>query len=213
MIPPTSFSNYNNLETYWNYLYPWGSHHNGAALMLGNSSYHQNIYLKNSVLKLKAIRKNIRLKKLSFHYLSGAIHAKNHLEVNDQFPYYVLCSDFIAPMIPGAWPAFWLTSATSWPPEVDMLEFKGDKNNNFNIFINKTKSVYSNKVPITRPNDWNTYCISMKKVNDTDVKVTFSLNNHNSITHTASGYVGKQFWLIINLQMEGSSGLSGEKVY
>ncbi|CAG8770721.1 7801_t:CDS:2, partial [Racocetra fulgida] len=159
----------------------------GSALMVGNSSYHENIYLDDSVLTLKAIRKTVKSENITFNYLSGAIHAKNYLGVTDQYPSCVICGDFIGPMIPGAWP--------------------GDKNNNFNIFIqNKYTPIYWDKIPITCPNDWNTYCISMKKTNKTDVKITFSLNNEHNITHTVSGYVGEQFYLIINLEMEGDSG-------
>ncbi|KAF8908485.1 hypothetical protein CPB85DRAFT_1436098 [Mucidula mucida] len=30
VIPSDSFSSYSTFETYWNYLYPWGSDHNGS---------------------------------------------------------------------------------------------------------------------------------------------------------------------------------------
>ena len=30
-IPTTSFNSYTDLEKYWNYLYPWGSDHNGGT--------------------------------------------------------------------------------------------------------------------------------------------------------------------------------------
>ncbi|WP_224332695.1 glycoside hydrolase family 16 protein [Haloprofundus halobius] len=32
----------------------------------------------------------------------------------------------VPPRFPGSWPAFWLTSASVWPPEVDIFEFFGD---------------------------------------------------------------------------------------
>ncbi|CAG8845216.1 11394_t:CDS:2, partial [Racocetra persica] len=162
----------------------------------------------NSVLTLKAIRENITSNNRSFDYISGAIHAKELLEVNTTYPYYTVCGEFLAPMIPGAWPAFWMTG-TTWPPEVDILEFKGDNNDNFNIYIDKNIPTYWNQIPITSPKEWYTYCIFMEKVNNADVNITFSLNNQNNITYTAVGYVGKQFWLIINLEMEGSSGPKG----
>lgn len=31
VIPSNSFDSYDDLEAYWNYLYPWGSDHNGCA--------------------------------------------------------------------------------------------------------------------------------------------------------------------------------------
>lgn len=33
VIPSTSFDSYDDLETYWSYLYPWGSDHNGCAFV------------------------------------------------------------------------------------------------------------------------------------------------------------------------------------
>ncbi|RIB22055.1 Glycoside Hydrolase Family 16 protein [Gigaspora rosea] len=188
----------------------WGSSHNGAALMLGNTSYHENIYLNNSVLALKATRNNNQPGGNKLKYTSGTIYAKELIEVNSQYPNYLICGDFIAPTIFGTWPAFWLTCTTSWPPEVDILEFKGSTFNNFNIFyINKTVPTYSDRTNITSPNDWNTFCFYMNMINNNNVSVTLSLNNMPNITHTAEGYVGKKFWLIIDLQMEGSSGGPG----
>ncbi|CAG8738325.1 7505_t:CDS:2, partial [Gigaspora rosea] len=98
----------------------WGSSHNGAALMLGNSSYHENIYLNNSVLTLKATRNNSQINGRIFDYLSGTIHAKKLIKVNSQYPNYLICGEFIAPMTFGTWPgamAFWLT-CPNWPPEL-----------------------------------------------------------------------------------------------
>ncbi|CAG8724204.1 15566_t:CDS:2, partial [Dentiscutata heterogama] len=145
----------------------------------------------------------------NFTYLSGTIHAKELIEVNSSYPNYLICADFMAPTILGTWPAFWLT-ATSWPPEVDILEFKGNTLNNFNIFINEPHPAYSDQINITSPANWNTFCFYMNMINNSsNVNASLSLNNMQNITHTAENYVGKQFWLVIDLQMEGSSGKDG----
>ena len=34
VLPTTSFDSYTDLETYWDYLYPWGSDHNGSMYLL-----------------------------------------------------------------------------------------------------------------------------------------------------------------------------------
>lgn len=74
VIPASSFSSYSELETYWDYLYPWGSDHNGgtsgiflgslihlsltqvraAARMVGSSSDHSHIAVASSTLSLIA---------------------------------------------------------------------------------------------------------------------------------------------------------------
>jgi hypothetical protein len=33
IIPSNSFSSVSTFQTYWNYLYPWGSDHNGSTLL------------------------------------------------------------------------------------------------------------------------------------------------------------------------------------
>ncbi|KAG6839883.1 hypothetical protein H0H93_004913, partial [Arthromyces matolae] len=60
VIPSNSFSSYSTLETYWAYLYPWGSDHNGiispriGARMVGNSSDHSHIAIASNTLSLIA---------------------------------------------------------------------------------------------------------------------------------------------------------------
>lgn len=48
LIPSTVFDSYSTFETYFSYLYPWGSDHNGAARMIGNSSFHEFIFLEDT---------------------------------------------------------------------------------------------------------------------------------------------------------------------
>ncbi|CAG8634157.1 26011_t:CDS:2, partial [Gigaspora rosea] len=182
----------------------------GTALMLGNTSYHEHIYLNNGVLTFRATRNYDKIGGEKFNYLSGTIYAKELIEMNSQYPSYSISGDFKAPTIKGTWPAFWITCSSSWPPEVDILEFKGRTFNNFNIYlINETVPTYSNQTNITSPKDWNTFSFYMNMINNNDVSLALSLNNMPNITHTAKGYVGKQFWLIIDLQMEESSGSPG----
>src|SRR5690348_14037160 len=51
-----SFGSYSAFESEWNYLYPWGSDHNGSARMYGSANDHNHIYLGSGVLTLKASR-------------------------------------------------------------------------------------------------------------------------------------------------------------
>ena len=40
-----SFTDYTTFESKWNYLYPWGSDHNGSARMYGSTTDHNHIYI------------------------------------------------------------------------------------------------------------------------------------------------------------------------
>jgi galactan endo-beta-1,3-galactanase len=49
----------------------------------------------------------------------------------------------------------------------------------------------------------------MTKVNATDVDIHYYLDGQWKGQHRGSNFVGKPMWLIVNLQMEGSSGSPG----
>ena len=202
-----SLKDYNTFEKYWNYLYPWNSDHNGSARMYGSSTDHSQIYLKDRQIILKATRINksegnsIKYPNLKINYHSGAIHAKHKILINDQYPDYEIKGEFKAPIAPGTWPAFWLTGADTWPPEIDILEFKGSNINWFNTF--RTKSDIET-CKTTLDSGWHRYRIWMTKVSKTDVEIYFSIDEKHKAKHRGN-FVGKPFHLIMNLQMEGGS--------
>jgi hypothetical protein len=209
-----SFTSYETLEANWNYLYPWGSDHNGTARMYGGPDDHNHISLDAGVLTLLATRidwdegNSEADPYLPIHYHSGAMHAKHQVLVNDQFPDYEVRGEFQAPSSPGTWPAFWLTGVNSWPPESDIVEYKGTAENWFNTF--RTSSDVDNTiVPVSNPGDWHAYRAWITMVNATDVEIHYYLDDVWQASHTGAGFVGQPLWLIYNLQMEGSSGDSG----
>lgn len=63
-------------------------------------------------------------KNIKINYLSGAIAAKEHFNVS-RGGGYDFTGEFKATTTKGTWPAFWLTAVDSWPPEIDMAEWKG----------------------------------------------------------------------------------------
>ena len=114
--------------------------------MYGSSTDHNHVYLENNQIVLKACRINWDEGKSTanphpeIHYHSGAIHSKETFTVNNQYPNYEIKGEFKAPYGPGTWPAFWLNGAWTWPPEIDILEFKG---NNVNWFWLKNNNIWT----------------------------------------------------------------------
>ncbi|KAF7761530.1 hypothetical protein Agabi119p4_9522 [Agaricus bisporus var. burnettii] len=215
VIPSNSFSSVSTFQTYWNYLYPWGSDHNGSARMRGSSSDHSHINPASGTLSLIATPTSNPSPPTSgsdphpaIHYASGAVHAKSQITVTRSTG-YTISGEFSAPTARGTWPAFWLTAVNSWPPEVDIGEWKGTNQNWFNTF-NTSSSVKSNLV--NWPGDLSFH--SLKAVlsaesNGADVRIDFYMDNTLRTTQFGKGFVGKPLWLIINLQMEGSAGSPG----
>lgn len=213
VIDVDTFDSYSALESNWNYLYPWGPDHNGTARMYGSPSDHNHISIESpGVLTLKASRiswdegNSSADPHLPIHYHSGAIHAKQHVVVNDQFPHWEVKGRFQAPSGPGTWPAFWLTGVNGWPPESDILEFKGDDRNWFNTYDGSWENTI---VPVSNPGSWHEYRAWITRGNGNDVDIHYYLDGEWVGQHVGSNFVDEPMWIIINLQMEGSSGSSG----
>ncbi|KAJ7207093.1 endo-beta-1,3-galactanase, partial [Mycena pura] len=217
VIPSTSFSDYPTFETFWAYLYPWGSDHNGSARMVGNSTDHSHIAVASSTLSLIATPTSGAVPPTStanpnpaIHYASGAIHAKSQITVTSANS-YTLSGEFSSPTTFGTWPAFCTQrqAVNSWPPETDIGEWKGTANNWFNTF--NTSSIVKSTL-VTWPTDLSFHALKAvltAESNNADVRIDFYMDNVLQTTQFGQGFVGKPLWLIINLQMEGSGGSPG----
>ncbi len=215
LIDSTCFANYTSLESKWNYLYPWGSDHNGSARMFADNSGKSNLaLLPGNVLHIRADyitadegRSN-KNPHLPIRYHSAAIHAKHQVTVSDEYPVYEISGLFKAPIVKGSWPAFWITAVRGWPPESDILEFKGDDTTWLNTFITP-RQITTTKVKIPDADTkWHEYKAVLKKVTETDISISYYIDNTLSAVHTGN-FMNKPLWIIINLQMEGSSGEPG----
>lgn len=96
----------------WRTNYPWDTrehNYNGYA-----SS--QNVYLYDGKLIIQAEEQSQE----GNSYTTGVAAPKRVFG-----PGYVEGYIKTPPARPGFWPAFWLTSASVWPPEIDLFEFFG----------------------------------------------------------------------------------------
>ena len=204
-----SFANNKAFKQQWNYFYPWGTDHNGTARM-----YKKQVTLKNNVLQLKATRtyknegKSTSDPFLDIKYHSGAIHSKHKITVTKEYPEYKISGQFKAPISAGTWPAFWITAVNGWPPESDILEFKGDAVNWQNTFITP-KNVTTVKTTLQdAPVQWHTYTAYLKMIDEAHTLITYYIDGEWKGEHSTN-FTNKPMWLIVNLQMEGSSGTPG----
>lgn len=213
LLDSTTFDNRQAFEAHWNMLYPWGSDHNGSARM-----YDDQVSLQpGGVLQIDAQRiyedegNSSADPWLKIRYHSGAIHYKEHIVVSDSLPVWEVSGDFQVPVTLGSWPAFWITGAWSWPPEVDIMEFKGNSVNWQNTVTGpdwQNTSWQTVTTTVANAGNWHHYKMVMRKISAGDVEIELYIDNDLKDTHTGD-FVGKPFWLIINMQMEGSSGNPG----
>ncbi|KAA1466829.1 hypothetical protein DENSPDRAFT_767997 [Dentipellis sp. KUC8613] len=218
VIPTDSFASYTSLEEYWAYLYPWGSDHNGSARMVGNSTTHTHISVANGTLTLTATKTTTSQPPSTaapfpaIHYLSGTVYAKEQVTVGGSggAPGYTLSGEFLPPTAVGTWPAFWLTAVDGWPPESDVGEWKGTQDVWFNTF-NTSSAVASTIVPWPDDGAFHAVGATLRAAGDAggDVSIEYYLDGVLRATQVGAGFAGKAMWLIIDLQMEGSSGSPG----
>lgn len=222
----TSFASYSALENQWNYLYPWGSDHNGSARMYASTSDHSQVYIETpGILTIKATKvsetegNSTADPHLPIRYHSGAVWGKTQVVIDSQFDAWEVSGDFKAPIAKGTWPAFWITGANSWPPESDILEFKGtnqcwqntaDGPDWTNVGWETTKTTV-----IDALTSWHNYKVVMTRAKDrkgnwtNNVKCEYYIDNVLKGTHTGTNFFNQTFNLIINMQMEGASGSPG----
>lgn len=214
-INESSFSSLENFEKEWNMLYPWGSDHNGSARM-----FEENVNLSDGVLQIhsewidwvwEGYSRADPYLRITFH--SGAVHAKQKIQVTQELPYWEISGDFKAPTAPGSWPAFWITGVDSWPPEVDILEFKGTTTNLQNTVTgpawNQTEwtTVYTDIADAS--SEWHNYKLILSRIDEVNTEVKMYIDDQLKSSEVKD-YTGDRFWLIINMQMEGASGITND---
>lgn len=216
VLPANSFSSYSTFEQNWNYLYPWGSDHNGSGRMVGSSSNHTYVSVANNVLTLSSKPVSGQPPSTAnphpaIHYFSGAVHAKQQVKVDgSSVTGYDVQGEFIAPTAKGTWPAFWLTAVNGWPPESDIGEWKGTKENWFNTF-NTSSSVSTKRVAWPTDGKFHSLKAELRTIsgNSKDLQIKYYMDGTLQATHRAANFRNAAMWLIVNLQTEGSSGSPG----
>lgn len=189
MIPKNSYS---NLATYWKYLYPGDkSDHNGGARM---DKEHVTTENGNTLILTATPSANEPNSEhgdgsIPVHYRSGAVHSKETFTVKKGGGYDFNTEVLVNP-VKGTWPAFWVSGAESWPPEIDFLEWMGDGKVLFNTW--NTSEIHASKsLPYNNVDQWHSISAKVADDNGSDVKVTFTYDGNVVATQWGKGFVGK----------------------
>ncbi|PNS20575.1 Rho-GTPase-activating protein 8 [Sphaceloma murrayae] len=204
LIPTSAFSSKASLEKLFSYGYPWGMTHNGASRMVP-----ENSVADGGTLTLTAKYTGPQSGKPNLKYNAGAVYAKSPI-VMSKGCNIAFEATFVAPVAKGTWPAFWLTATKGWPPEIDIAEWKGNGKISYNTF-NTSSQVTAKDVVYPNPGQPHKVRGVLRDLNGRDVQMKFFKDDREVTSQTGRGYVGQSMWLIINLQMEGSSGSPGPK--
>jgi len=214
IIPCDSFASPEQFADYWNIGYPWSwysEEHNGSARMVA-----EQVRLDDGLLTLGAKwlgwedGKSHHHPHLPIRYHSGAIHAKTKFCINTVWSKWEIKGEFQAPSARGTWPAFWLTGIDgNWPPEIDILEFKGTNENWQNNF-HEAGRCDTQRTVVQSPEDWHSYRVWIELKAHNHVEIHYFIDSDWKACHRAPAKIQDlPMDLIINLQMEGSSGEPG----
>jgi hypothetical protein len=208
LVDGTSFNSVTSFTNKWAHNYPWGTDHNGSARM--NQT---NVTVSDGVVTLTSSPTNGHegasraSPHLTIRYNSGTFYLKQPITVSQQFPTWDISGQFKVPTQTGTWPAFWMTGVNSWPPESDFMEFKGSAGCNQNTY----DGTWRGKITTVKAADadWHTYRMVATLVDSTSVDFRYYIDGLMQTEQTATTFVGSPCWLIIDYQMEGSSGSPG----
>jgi beta-glucanase (GH16 family) len=190
-IPSTSFNSVTDFSKYWAYNYPWGTDHNGGARM---SSAQVSVSGGQLTLTAKHVTGQAPTSAgVPINYLSGTVYALETFAVAKTGG-YDFTGEFLAPVVKGTWPAFWLTGVNSWPPEIDLAEWKGDGKISFNTF-NSTSSIKSLDVAYPNAGSFHEILVQLRDEDGTNVSIKFYLDGKLVTTQYGKGMVGEPFWL------------------
>ncbi|KAF2824172.1 hypothetical protein CC86DRAFT_326637 [Ophiobolus disseminans] len=210
LIPRTVFDTTATFEQYFTYNYPWGgtTHNGGARMDKAHVSISTPGVLTITAQPVKGQPPATHGgKQIAINYLSGACGAKQKFTI-PKGGGLIFNAQVQATTTKGTWPAFWLTAVQGWPPEIDMAEWKGSGKISFNTF-NTSSSAQTKDITYTSPSAWHDIKCQVKDNGGSVAQVKYWMDGTEVTTHYGRDYVGKELYLVINLQMEGSSGSPG----
>lgn len=187
----------------WDTKFHWdeGTNHNGRYMHVNPKEYYLDDFhdLTDSTIRLKCDTVNLKFDDLEFNYGCGLLDCSKSFE--QRLGYFEIRSR--NPASPGFWPAFWLISKYSWPPEIDIYEFYTSRPRRFTNTIHfKTDTGRGMEGRAYRvPNPSSDFHIYAVEWNENEVKWYFD----NALVRTTSTKVSTftySMHIIVNNAME-----------
>ena len=209
VVDGSSFNDTAALTTAWNYAYPapWGTDHNGSARM-----FTTNVVVDKGVVTVSswplppAVTEGASSQPpyCAIHYHSGAFYLKQPITICSRYPVWDISVQTKTPSVTGTWPCVWINGVNSWPPESDIMEFRGSST----VWQNTYNGVWQRAgTAISDPGgSWHTYRLVASLEDSTHVDFHYYVDGNMMSGQTSTTFVGVPCWLIVDFQMEGGSG-------
>ena len=208
LVDGGSFTNAQAFITQWYYNYPWGTIHNGSALM--NPT---NVVVSNGVLTLTSSLTNsyegtsMSPWNIPIAYNSGTFFLQQEMVISPQSPVWDISGDFMVPTVYGTWPAMWLLGVNEWPPESDIVEVKGSDV----IWQNTYDGNWQTKLTAVPAagSAWHNYRMLATMLDSNTVDFQYFIDGSLMSDQKAGTFVGVPCELIIDYQIGGAGGSQG----
>jgi hypothetical protein len=213
VVSGTEFTNTTTFLNYYSYNYTWGQDQNGSARMESS-----NVVVSNGTVTLHSYETNSQEPApnppdsadspyLPIRYYSGTFHLNHQITVATTSPMWDISIQAKVPTATGTWPAFWMTGADSWPPESDFMEFKGVDGCSQNTYDGSWQGLTT--TVSTAGSAWHSYRMVANLLNSTEVDFHYYIDGIMESEQTSTTFVGAPCTLMVDYQMEGSSGSPG----
>ena len=208
LVDGGSFTNAQAFIAQWYYNYPWGTIHNGSALM--NPT---NVVVTNGVLTITSSLTNayegtsMSPWNIPIAYNSGTFFLQQEMVISPQSPVWDISGDFMVPTVSGTWPAMWLLGVNEWPPESDIVEVKGSDV----IWQNTYDGNWQTKLTAVPAagSAWHNYRMLATMLDSNTVDFQYFIDGTLMSDQKAGTFVGVPCELIIDYQMNGAGGSQG----
>jgi hypothetical protein len=208
VVNGTSFASASAFTAKWSYDYPWGTNHNGSAVMSPtNITFSNGMVTMTSSLTNHYEGASTDSPYLTIRYNSGTFYLSQQVTLTSEYPLWDIRGEFKVPTVTGTWPAFWMTGVDSWPPESDFMEFKGCDCCGGNTYDGSWQTQVT--TVSTAGTAWHTYRMVAQWENSTNVDFHYYIDGVMESEQTATTFNNSPCWVIIDFQMEGSSGSPG----
>jgi len=142
-------------------------------------------------------------------YESGVVYGKTQVPASG-YGYVTVDVNVQNPNVGvrGTWPAFWLDTTKSWPPEIDIAEFKG--NSGGQVWQNVCNDYQQWQVKQNYAGTGSVhYGLALGPSNGGNRTYQLFMNGGIQMQGTFHDSQNSPFWVIANMAMEGDSGSPG----
>ncbi|THC93321.1 hypothetical protein EYZ11_007210 [Aspergillus tanneri] len=116
------------------------------------------------------------------NYLSWAVHSSTTFTIEEGSGFNIQ-AEFQAPVDTVTWPAFWLNGADTWPPEIDLAEWKA------------SSEIQSIDMEYDSPDNFHAVRTEIRDEDGSNTSVSFYLYDTEVTTQYGRGYVRKPLYL------------------